>query len=265
MKYGMLKKEVKIGLIVVLAVIDIAGACYCGTLFRQSSAEPVHPFAVAEKKEETDERMVELNEARRLNSDVVGIFELGNLIREVVVQADDHSKYMDRDWRNMEKRSCGSVFMDYRNSSDGTDRNTILYGHYVYEKASRDRSLMFTPLARYRREPLETLPDQAVFYTASFTYRYELIAVFDCPLEDAAGLGKVAPDHLQYNLPDYEESYFPVYRKAVGACARVTEAFSRWDETSDLLTLQTCVEGDPDLRQIVVFRQISCQNNQEPI
>lgn len=79
-----------------------------------------------------------------LNKDVVGWIKIpGTEIDYPVVQAEDNEFYLDRNLKK-ESSSRGSIFMDYRNSNDVKDYNTVIYGHHM-----KDGS-MFAGLSSYK-------------------------------------------------------------------------------------------------------------------
>jgi sortase B len=75
------------------------------------------------------------------NSDIVGWIRIpGTSISYSLVQADDNNKYLrhsiDLTWNEF-----GWPFLDYSNSPDFTDRNTVIYGHNIVS------GLMFADLS----------------------------------------------------------------------------------------------------------------------
>lgn len=58
---------------------------------------------------------------------------------------DDNEYYLNHNYKK-EKHAFGSIYMDYRNTSEFTEEHVILYGHSVNTKA------MFGPLDRYKDE-----------------------------------------------------------------------------------------------------------------
>jgi sortase B len=92
------------------------------------SGDPVDPF----------ESLLERNK------DVVGWIKIpGTEIDYPVVQAEDNEFYLKRNLKK-ESSSRGSIFMDYRNSNDEMDYNTILYGHNMKDGG------MFAGLSAYK-------------------------------------------------------------------------------------------------------------------
>ena len=64
-----------------------------------------------------------------INSDTVGWVNMReSMINYPIVQASNNSYYLNHDYYK-NYNDAGWVFMDYRNASDFTDRNTIIYAH----------------------------------------------------------------------------------------------------------------------------------------
>ncbi len=66
------------------------------------------------------------------NPDSVAYLKVNNTnIQYIVVQGKDNAYYLKHNF-NKEYNVTGWVFMDYRNKINGKDKNTIIYGHNVY-------------------------------------------------------------------------------------------------------------------------------------
>jgi len=77
---------------------------------------------------------VNFNELKEINNQTKGWIQVnGTNVNYPFVQASDNDYYLnhsfDKSWN-----SAGWVFMDYRNSIDDMDKNTILYAHGRYDK-----------------------------------------------------------------------------------------------------------------------------------
>lgn len=79
---------------------------------------------------------VQFSELRQINEDVVAwIMVDGTNVNYPVVQAEDNDYYLGHDIvKNM--KASGWIFMDYRNSSNLLDQNTIFYGHNLLNKTA---------------------------------------------------------------------------------------------------------------------------------
>ena len=78
---------------------------------------------------EEDKRMmyVDLTELIKINPDTVGYIKVNNTnIDYPIVKTDNNSFYLDHSFDKTYNKA-GWVFMDYRNSNDYLDANTILY------------------------------------------------------------------------------------------------------------------------------------------
>ena len=81
---------------------------------------------------------------RETNPDVIGWISIpGTVIDYPIVQTTDNDYYLDQSITGTYLKS-GAIFVDFRNSSNWTDRNTVIYGHNM---ASGE---MFAQLAKYR-------------------------------------------------------------------------------------------------------------------
>lgn len=79
---------------------------------------------------------VDLNYFKKINTDTISWISVdGTNINYPVVQTDNNEYYLEHSF-NKEYKKSGWVFMDYRNNKNMTDKNTIFYGHNLYNKTS---------------------------------------------------------------------------------------------------------------------------------
>ena len=87
---------------------------------------------IAEEKQilvEEDYEFEELIEDNEINDDTIGWITIeGTSIDYPIVQAGDNCYYLTHDCNCCESK-YGSIFMDYHNAADFSDKHTILYGH----------------------------------------------------------------------------------------------------------------------------------------
>lgn len=79
---------------------------------------------------------VDLNYFEKINPDtILWISVDGTNINYPVVQTDNNEYYLEHSF-NKDYKKSGWVFMDYRNNNNMTDKNTIFYGHNLYNKTA---------------------------------------------------------------------------------------------------------------------------------
>ena len=128
------------------------------------------PPAETEPPDDTVWPEVDFEALREINPDVVGwIYIEGTSINYPMVQGADNSYYLYRLFDGTENKS-GSIFVDYRNSRDLSDRNTVLYGHNLQSGAMFHDILLYKDQTFYEEHPT------ALLLTPERNYKIELIA-----------------------------------------------------------------------------------------
>ena len=155
-----------------LPVVDFTGGS--GSVSSSASADgagetpeevPVwqDPYAQALKD-------MDFSALRQQNPDVLGwILIPGTRVSYPVVQGTDNSYYLNHTWRGG-KNSVGAIFMDYRNSGDLSDFNTIIYGHRMNNRS------MFGTLSQYKSRSYWQAHPYVYLTDDSGTHRYEIFA-----------------------------------------------------------------------------------------
>ena len=105
-----------------------------------------------DKKGETQEEtvMVDFAALQAINPDIVAWLRIPGVLEYPVVRGEDNSYYLNHTVQKT-YNIAGSIFLDYRNERDFSDRKNIIYGHNM-----KDGS-MFQGLHKYENEQyLET-------------------------------------------------------------------------------------------------------------
>ncbi len=77
--------------------------------------------------------VVDFAALQKVNPDVVGlIYQKDTIINYPIMHGSDNDQYLHSDI-NKKYSVSGSIFMDYRNSADFSDFNTIVYGHHMHD------------------------------------------------------------------------------------------------------------------------------------
>lgn len=108
-----------------------------------------------------------------LNPDVKGWLEIyGTNIDYPFVQASDNEKYLNTS-ADGEYSLTGSIYMDYRNSPDLSDFNTIIYGHHMAD------NVMFGELDSFSDEEFFNSHKYGQVYINGKYYGLELFAYLE--------------------------------------------------------------------------------------
>ena len=218
-----------------LPVVDFTGGS--GSVSSSASADgageapeevPVwqDPYAQALKD-------MDFSALRQQNPDVLGwILIPGTRVSYPVVQGTDNSYYLDHTWRGG-KNSVGAIFMDYRNSGDLSDFNTIIYGHRMNNRS------MFGTLSQYKSRSYWQAHPYVYLTDDSGTHRYEIFAA-----------GEVSVDSDVYRLGLRSDSSRQSFLDSCLALSALNTGVT--PHTYDkVLTLSTCTGNGHATRWVV--------------
>lgn len=107
------------------------------------------------------------------NPEVSGwIYIPGTNVNYPILSSTEKEKYLRRDlWGN--KSVAGSIFTDWRNSSDYSDEHMVLYGHHL------PSNTMFTPVSNYLTDKAFYEQHRTIYVeTPEYTYTLEVIGVY---------------------------------------------------------------------------------------
>ena len=182
--------------------------------------------------------VVDFDALLETNKDVIGwIYIEGTKINYPIVQTVNNSYYVER-MVNGQRNAAGSIFMDYRNESNFTDRNSILYGHNMKNGS------MFAGILDYRKPSFFEEHPEVIILTPERNFRYEVIAGYVCsPLENAWRLSFATDEEFANWLTN------ALNRSVIGGNFEASG-------TDQILTLSTCSYEFDDARFVLVCRLI---------
>lgn len=171
---------------------------------------------------------------RSINEDVTAwVYIEDTNINYPVVQGDDNSRYISR-MIDGSYNGAGSIFMDYRNAPDFTDRHTVLYGHNMKNGS------MFADIRNYRDQEYYDAHPTGLIMTPEKNFRFEIVAGYVASLADPA---------WQLEFSSEEEAL----EWLQDAMARSGFAGSTVPELGDrVITLSTCSYEFADARFVLV-------------
>lgn len=199
-----------------------------------------------------------------INSDYVGdLVFVSGLIAQPIVQYIDEAditqgyyKYLRTNWETMEDDEEGTVFVDPYSDIDSS-MNITIYGHYVYEEYDSTRTHMFTPLAELLDE--ENYSENCIFYILleDEIRVYQIAHVYIAQLYSSSGDSyDMLDDGMYYMFADWEEDELEYFLEQIS----LIEQYDTGVEISygdKWVTLQTCVDGRDDQREIVIAKEIA--------
>lgn len=196
------------------------------------TAEDTH----TERQEDTEEKIIEVDfdALLQVNSDIIGWLWIPNTdISYPLLQGASNDSYIHTAYTGAHA-SAGSIFMDYRNESDFSDKNTVIYGHNM------KNDTMFGTLKKY--SSAEYAQEHSVFYilTPEGCRKYSV-----CYAMVTDALGSV------YNMK-FESS--DAYAEHLKMLSRSTyyDLMGEIDSDSSLVTLSTCTSATKTGRFVVI-------------
>lgn len=134
---------------------------------REAQPENTEPTAA---REDTNWPVVDFSGLLDINPDVVGwIYIEGTNINYPVVQGTDNSYYLNH-LLDGNRNSAGTIFLDYRNRRDLSDRNSVIYGHHM------QNGTMFQQITKYKEQSFYDAHPVCLIMTPSGNYRLEFFA-----------------------------------------------------------------------------------------
>ena len=195
---------------------------------------------------EKTERMLQVEELSKENSDIVGWIEIeGTNINYPVLQGEDNNFYMNRNFQK-EESVYGSLFLDADFDWNNPSSNLLIYGHNIQDGS------MFHNLLNYADEEYYKEHPNIRFTTAEEDATYEIIAAFRSRV-----YYKSEQDVFRYYYfvnPESKEEYDEFVENAKEASLYDTGKTAEYGD--QLLTLSTCEYSQEDGRFVIVARKL---------
>ena len=132
------------------------------------------------QKKVNNKYKVDFKKLKKMNADTVGYIKVNNTgVEYVVVKGKDNDYYLNHNF-NKEYNIAGWIFADYRNQLDGSDKNTIIYGHNM-----KDNS-MFGSLTKVLESnwQKDEANQKILFITERKAYYYQIFSTYMIEPED---------------------------------------------------------------------------------
>ena len=189
-----------------------------------------------EQKPEPETIKVDFERLTPKYPDVVGyIYGAYTGINYPIVQSSSNDYYIDHDLDGNVNNN-GSIFMEYLNSSDFSDHNTLVYGHNMKS------GLMFAHLTNYKNQSYYNAHPYFYIYTPTQDYKLNLYAGFVCEHDDEVYALSLSQSQL------------------AGLAERSTFKSNIGVPTGNIMTLSTCSYEFDDARYVVVGELVPINN-----
>ncbi len=160
------------------------------------------------------------------NPDIVAWIQIPELdISYPVVQGKDNSYYLHHMFHG-ESNKNGSIFVDYHNSQDFTDSNTVVYGHNMKDKS------MFGTLDDYQDSALYQQYPCFYIYIPGYVLEYEIISCY---------MGRIGSVGYTYRFPEQED--FQEFLNQILSYAGY-DTVAEVTTKDKIVTLSTCVNSN---------------------
>ena len=189
-----MNKKLRIILIIILSAVFLYSAVYivknelsykqADDIYEESQSENFHVSedvsspqstpsgSTSESEEYFPEAYADIENLLSVNPDIVGWIWIPNTnINYPLLRADNNQKYLSLSY-NLKQTNSGSIFMDYRNSPDFSNDNTVIYGHNMKNGG------MFGRLKDY--SDIDFLKEHCFFYifTKDRILKYRIFAAY---------------------------------------------------------------------------------------
>lgn len=176
---------------------------------------------------------VDFQALKQICEDVVGwIYCPDTPINYPIVQAEDNDYYLYRLINGKENKS-GTLFMDFRNSADFSDWNTLIYGHNMNNDSMFGVIPDYVNQEFYEKHPLWYL------VTEEKSYVIELVGGYVTPADSDA-----------YTIPTDQAGRDQLYQKASRSSTFQSHVSVSGDDV--LVTCSTCVYDYENARYVLV-------------
>lgn len=211
----------KILLILFIIIFIVSGVVLIRWYYNASKAEEKYEqLSNGVTKVENEEEVIDFEKLKSINPDVVGWVKIDETtINYPIMQTTNNEYYLKKDiYNNYEQ--CGSIFLDYKNSSNFTDKNIVIYGHYI------KKGIMFADLVKIYDGTLGN--DVTVnIYTPEKTMKFKVFSSYETDPED-----------YSINTSIQENEYNEFINTLKGRSKNNFE--SEFINSNQILTLSTC-------------------------
>jgi len=199
---------------------------------------------LSEKPSENAPIGIDFDKLWKINEDVVAwIYQENTMINYPIAKSDDNRYYLRR-LLNGRYNIAGTIFMDYNNNPDFSDRNTVIYGHNM------NNDSMFASVEYYKKQEYYDEHKTAFIITPKTAYKVHFIAGY---VSKAKG--------EQFGNFDNSEEFDKYIEDAIEKSTFKSEY--EYKTGDKIVTLATCVYDFRNARYVLlgVLEEINQRSN----
>lgn len=184
---------------------------------------------------------VDFEKLRSINQDVIGWIYVEALegVNYPIVQGEDNEFYLHKTYEK-NYNFAGTIFVDYENSSDFSDCNTLIYGHNMKNGS------MFGSLKKFTED--QSVYDKSRYFwilTPEKNCRYEIVSAYTTGV-----------DSDTYTLFKGPGEEFEQYLKNIRGYSEIKTEAEELNIKDKIVTLSTCT-GNESTRFVVQGKQVN--------
>ncbi|MGL5354652.1 MAG: class B sortase [Clostridium sp.] len=236
-------------IIIVAIIISIIASYY---IVKNNIIRDYEKDKAVELKQDVNEIVIEsksdymdIPSLLSINPDTVGYIKINDtLVDYPLVKSTNNDFYLDKSFKQ-ESNLEGTIFMDYKNTADFNDKNTILYGHNM------SGDTMFGGLRFYRDQSYKDSHPIIKIYTPSLVLEYEVFSVY------------VTEPNYDYRTKEFNnDKEFEDFLTRVKTPSIITSNITP-KITDKILTLSTCAFDFEDARLAIHAILLNTKENKK--
>ncbi len=218
-------------------IINIAIHYYQGNKIYNESQEKYFSINHNNDKEDNNDKYeVEIEQLKKINPDIVAWFYIKDTnVSYPLLQYTNNEKYLKKTYDNRTS-NFGSIFIDFRNSSNLSDRNSIIYGH------NTKNGSMFGSLKKYKDYLYLKKHSNIYIVYKDKTFEYEIFSVYTTLVSGPAYINSFS------NNDEFEN-----FLTAITSLS-IVDTGIKPTVNDKIITLSTCTSRAEDERFVVHAR-----------
>ncbi|MEG1179742.1 MAG: class B sortase [Oscillospiraceae bacterium] len=190
---------------------------------------------------------IDINGLQKINPDIIAwIYIKDTKVSYPLLQSTTNEEYLKKTFNN-KTSDFGSIFVDYRNASQLTDRYSLIYGH------NTKNGSMFGSLKKYKDVNYYNQHPQISIIYADKIYQYEIFSAYTTYTDSPA-----------YNFIYTGDGEYKIFLDKISGLSEIKTNIPT--TVSDrIITLSTCTSRTENERFVVHARLASVTQNNTPI